>query len=78
MMAQLTTSREVIEAYKDRLTAIFQENAGGEALNAGIAQSKGEIICFWMLMTTQRQASESGSRLSRPSRVGADFTVGFR
>ena len=40
-------SCEVIESYKDRLTAIFQENAGqGEALNAGIAQSKGEIICF--------------------------------
>jgi len=44
-------SREVIEAYKDRLTAIFQEE-NAEALNAGIAQSKGEIICFWMLMTT--------------------------
>ena len=40
-------SREVIEFYKNCLTAIFQENAGqGEALNAGIAQSKGEIICF--------------------------------
>lgn len=40
-------SREVIEPYKDCLTAIFQENAGqGVALNAGIAQSKGEIICF--------------------------------
>lgn len=40
-------SCEVIESYKDCLTAIFQENAGqGEALNAGIAQSKGEIICF--------------------------------
>jgi len=40
----------VIESYKDRLTAIFQDNAGqGEAFNAGIAQSKGEIICFWML-----------------------------
>jgi len=33
-------SREVIESYKDRLTAIFQDNAGqGEAFNAGIAQS---------------------------------------
>lgn len=40
-------SREVIESYKDRLTAIFQDNAGqGEAFNAGIAHSKGEIICF--------------------------------
>jgi len=27
MMAQLTT-HEVIEAYKDRLTAIFKKNAG--------------------------------------------------
>lgn len=40
-------SYEVIESYKDRLTAIFQENAGqGEAVNAGIAQSKGEIVCL--------------------------------
>lgn len=40
-------SCEVIKSYQDCLTAIFQENAGqGEALNAGIAQSKGEIICF--------------------------------
>lgn len=40
-------SREVIEFYRNCLIAIFQENAGqGEALNAGIAQSKGEIICF--------------------------------
>ncbi len=40
-------SREVIESYKDCLTAIFQKNAGqGAAFNAGIAQSKGEIICF--------------------------------
>ncbi len=40
-------SREVIESYKDCLTAIFQENAGqGAALNAAIAKSMGEIICF--------------------------------
>lgn len=40
-------SREVIESYKDCLTAIFQKNAGqGAAFNAGIAESKGEIICF--------------------------------
>lgn len=40
-------SREVIESYKDCLTAIFQKNAGqGGAFNAAIAQSKGEIICF--------------------------------
>lgn len=40
-------SYKVIEYYKDRLTAIFQDNAGqGEAFNAGVAQSQGEIICF--------------------------------
>jgi len=40
-------SCEVIESYKDCLTAIFQKNSGqGEALNAGITQSKGEIIFF--------------------------------
>jgi len=48
-------SREVIEAYKDRLTAIFQENAGqGHWLECTI---KGEIICFWMLMTTFTKTS---------------------
>jgi glycosyltransferase involved in cell wall biosynthesis len=40
-------SYKVLESYKDRLTAIFQDNAGqGEAFNAGVAQSQGEIICF--------------------------------
>lgn len=40
-------SREVIEAYRDRLTAIFQTNAGqGEAINTGVAHAQGEIICF--------------------------------
>lgn len=40
-------SREIIESYKDCLTAIFQKNAGqGEAINAGSAKSNGEIICF--------------------------------
>ncbi len=40
-------SYKVLEYYKDRLTAIFQDNAGqGEAFNAGVAQSQGEIICF--------------------------------
>ncbi|PPS41160.1 glycosyltransferase [Chroococcidiopsis sp. TS-821] len=40
-------SREIIEAYKEQLTAIWQKNAGqGEALNTGIAHSQGEIICF--------------------------------
>lgn len=40
-------SREIIEAYTENLTAIFQKNAGqGEALNTGIAHAHGEIICF--------------------------------
>ena len=40
-------SREIIESYGDKLTAIFQENGGqGRAFNAGFAVSKGEIICF--------------------------------
>ncbi|MEL6462427.1 MAG: glycosyltransferase [Cyanobacteria bacterium J06621_15] len=40
-------SREIIESYGDRLTAIFQENGGqGAAFNSGFAASKGEIICF--------------------------------
>lgn len=40
-------SREVIESYGDCVIAIFQENTGqGSAFNAGIARSKGEIICF--------------------------------
>lgn len=40
-------SREVIEAYGDRLTAIFQDNAGqGPAFTAGLQQSSGEIICW--------------------------------
>ncbi len=40
-------SRQVIESYGNRVIAIFQKNAGmGEALNTGIAHSKGEIICL--------------------------------
>ncbi len=40
-------SREIIESYKERLIAIFQENAGQEAaFNAGIERARGEIICF--------------------------------
>lgn len=40
-------SREVIDSYKDKLTAIYQENGGqGAAFNAGFAVSQGEIICF--------------------------------
>jgi glycosyltransferase involved in cell wall biosynthesis len=40
-------SREIIESYQDKLTAIFQQNKGqGAAFNTGFAVSKGEIICF--------------------------------
>jgi glycosyltransferase involved in cell wall biosynthesis len=40
-------SREIIRSYGDRLTAIFQENAGQEAsFTAGLARASGEIICF--------------------------------
>ncbi|MCY7276618.1 MAG: glycosyltransferase [Phormidesmis sp. CAN_BIN44] len=40
-------SPEVLSAYGDRITAIFQSNAGqGEAFNRGIAHAKGQIICF--------------------------------
>ncbi len=40
-------SREIIESYQGQLTAIFQENGGqGAAFNAGLAISKGDIICF--------------------------------
>ncbi len=41
------TSSEVIDFYQGCLAAIFQNNGGqGAALNAGIARSQGEIICF--------------------------------
>jgi len=40
-------SREIIESYGDKLTAIYQKNGGqGAAFNAGFAAAKGEIICF--------------------------------
>ncbi len=40
-------SREIIESYQDKLTAIFQQNEGqSAAFNAGFARAKGEIICF--------------------------------
>jgi glycosyltransferase involved in cell wall biosynthesis len=40
-------SSKIIELYKNTLISIFQKNAGqGAAFNAGIARSKGEIICF--------------------------------
>ena len=40
-------SRQIIESYRDRLTAIFKENGGqASAINAGFATSRGEIICL--------------------------------
>lgn len=40
-------SREVIRAYGENLTAIFQPNGGqGAAFNTGITQAQGEIVCF--------------------------------
>lgn len=40
-------SHAAIASYQDRITAIFQHNAGqGEAFNSGISHSKGEIVCF--------------------------------
>jgi glycosyltransferase involved in cell wall biosynthesis len=41
------SSRQVIEAYKDRVIPIFQENGGqASALNSGLAKSTGTIICL--------------------------------
>src|SRR5947207_2823602 len=40
-------SREIIERYGDRLTAITQQNAGqGAAYNTGFATSRGDFVCF--------------------------------
>jgi glycosyltransferase involved in cell wall biosynthesis len=40
-------SREIISAYGSRLIPIFKENGGqASAFNAGIAASRGDILCF--------------------------------
>lgn len=40
-------SREVILSYGDRITPIFKQNGGqASAFNAGVAASRGEILCF--------------------------------
>ncbi|MDJ0593517.1 MAG: glycosyltransferase [Pleurocapsa sp. MO_226.B13] len=40
-------SRQVIESYNTQIIALFQKNAGqGAAFNTGIAEAKGELICF--------------------------------
>jgi glycosyltransferase involved in cell wall biosynthesis len=40
-------SRELIGRYGDKVVALFKENGGqASAFNAGIAASKGEILCF--------------------------------
>lgn len=40
-------SPEIIKRYENQLIAVFQKNAGqGAAFNTGIAEAKGEIVCF--------------------------------
>jgi glycosyltransferase involved in cell wall biosynthesis len=40
-------SREIIASYGESIIPIFKENGGqGSALNAGVAASRGEILCF--------------------------------
>jgi Glycosyl transferase family 2 len=40
-------SRQVMAAYGDRIVALYQQNGGQTAaFNTGIAQARGEIICF--------------------------------
>lgn len=40
-------SREVIAAYGNKITAVFKPNGGqGSCYNAGLAESKGRVICF--------------------------------
>jgi glycosyltransferase involved in cell wall biosynthesis len=41
------TSREVIASYGRRIVAVLKDNGGqGSAFNAGVAASRGEILCF--------------------------------
>ncbi len=40
-------SRQVLEAYGDRVTLVFQENGGqARAMTAGVRASRGEVLCF--------------------------------
>src|ERR1700730_3706812 len=40
-------SREVIARHADKVRAVLKENGGqGSAFNAGVAASRGEILCF--------------------------------
>jgi glycosyltransferase involved in cell wall biosynthesis len=40
-------SREVIAAYRDRIVPVLKPNGGqGSAFNAGVAASRGDILCF--------------------------------
>jgi glycosyltransferase involved in cell wall biosynthesis len=40
-------SRDIIAAYGDKIVAVLKENGGqGSAFNAGVAASRGDILCF--------------------------------
>jgi glycosyltransferase involved in cell wall biosynthesis len=40
-------SRHIIESYRPRITAIYQDNAGqGSTFNSAFAVSKGQVLCF--------------------------------
>jgi len=68
-------SREVIEAYKDRLCYFPRECWTEEALNAGIAQSKVRSFvsgCWWLL-SQNKLAKVVAGFLDHP--VGTDFSL---
>src|SRR5882757_8265902 len=61
-------SRAIIAGYGDRLVAVLKHNGGqGSAFNAGVAASRGEILCFldaddWFLPGKLRRVVEVFSR----------------
>ena len=78
-------SREIIDGYGGRIVSVLKENGGqGSAFNAGIAASRGEIICLldaddsFDLCKVERVVPycQQGSMLYHPcawSRVGTSF-----